>query len=337
MVYQTGPSIFTKRTLLVPLGETSPASLLATASSNRSCFYWRCAKTAIGLMLEKAEWAAKFLPATQPRWALRRPAATTLPDTAFAGSKKSAGNAGVEFGCMCSTTDTRNHIILERYFSPDIGEVFQPRYWRGLGEILQPRYWRGAESKSFRLEMGNMLETFSSGGCTPRNHLKESPCRHSSVVLSLFCGMGLLFKASFPCMLARVGLKLHFRHIVLMKVWGQTKSRDHCTTKAGIIAQQFHTPAGLAPFEIWFTLARTCPSNWHWLTMFEMGKLIYSDILFGILSGILWHSIWRSFWHNLTFCLALFLAYTLAFCLAVFQALARAHETIYIMFGQDSQ
>ena len=121
-----------------------------------------------------------------------------------------------------------------------------------------------------------------------------------------------------------------------MKVWGQTKSRDHCTTKSGIIAQQFHTPAGLAPFEIWFTLVRTCPSNWHWLTMFEMGKLIYSDILFGILSGILWHSIWHSFWHNLTFCLAFFLAYTLAFCLAVFQALARAHETIYNVWARLS-
>ena len=49
-------------------------------------------------MLEKAEWAAKFLPATQPRWALRRPAATTLPDTAFAGSKKVLGMLGLSLG-----------------------------------------------------------------------------------------------------------------------------------------------------------------------------------------------------------------------------------------------
>jgi hypothetical protein len=51
-------------------------------------------------------------------------------------------------------------------------------------------------------------------------------------------------------MLAAIGLKLPLRHMIFMKIWGQTKSRDHCTAKVGVIAQQFHTLTGLAPFEI---------------------------------------------------------------------------------------
>lgn len=107
--------------------------------------------------------------------------------------------------------------------------------------------------------------------------------------------MGWVFKASFPCMLATIRLKLPLRHMIFMKIWGQTKSRDHCTAKVEVIAQQFYTLTGLVPFDILFTLLRTHPSNWNWLAMFEMGKLIYSDIL----SGILWHPVWHSSWHIL--------------------------------------
>jgi hypothetical protein len=55
---------------------------------------------------------------------------------------------------------------MEIYFSPDIGEVFDRYSNPGIGEVLKLNL--------FRLEMGNMLETFSAGGCTPRSHLKVS-------------------------------------------------------------------------------------------------------------------------------------------------------------------
>ena len=51
-------------------------------------------------------------------------------------------------------------------------------------------------------------------------------------------------------MLATIGLKLPLRHMIFMKIWGQTKSRDHCTAKVEVIAQQFHTLTGLASFDI---------------------------------------------------------------------------------------
>ena len=190
--------------------------------------------------------------------------------------------------------------------SHNIGEILLPRYWKGVGKILQPRYWRGVVNLTlFRVEMGNMLETFSSGGCTPRILETIWKSLHANILVLFFhflCGMGLACKASFPCMLATIGLKLHFRHIALMKIWGRTKSRDQCTT---------------VPYTYWastfWNLIHTGENTPQYLT----------------LTGYAWngqaHIFWHSIWHTLTFCLAFFLTYTLTFCLTVFLALANGH------------
>ena len=73
---------------------------------------------------------------------------------------------------------------MEIYFSPDIGEVFGRYSSPGIGEVLKLNL--------FRLEMGNMLGTFSAGGCT-LEAIRKSPCRHSSVVISLFLWHGVSF------------------------------------------------------------------------------------------------------------------------------------------------
>ena len=137
--------------------------------------------------------------------------------------------------------------------------------------------------------MGNMLETFSSGGCTPRILETIWKSLHANILVLFFhflCGMGLACKASFPCMLATIGLKLHFRHIALMKIWGRTKSRDQCTTVpytywASTFWNLIHTGENTPQY---LTLTGLCLK---WASSYILTfYLAYSDILSGILPDI---------------------------------------------------